>query len=469
MFTLADVYAAAGQPPPAAAGAVEMRGAHFDSRRMRAGWLFTAMPGARVDGADYIADAFGRGAAGVLAERADPSQPLWRQVIVPEALAAFQALARGIRRRGAATVVGVTGSNGKTTTKQAVAAALRAHAPTLATDRSENTDVGVPATLSRLDAADRFAVIEMGAQIRGEIASYCRVAEPDAAVITNISGAHLGLFGSLEAIVEAKSELLAALPPGAPAALPADDRRLPELRARVSGPVTTFGRSPQADVVVAGELSSRGTTVTIQAGGISAAVEAPNLAGPIDLAFGAAAAAALGLGLELTATLDGLREFEPAPHRMALRSTPDGATLLDDSYNANAASMLAALAALRRLPVRGRRLAVLGDMLELGEASTAAHREVGRAAAQLDALLAIGAAAGEIVEGARSAGMPAARTRLFAAELADAGQLAAARAELEQWLRGELAPGDALLLKASNGIGLGPLADALAADAGAGA
>ena len=248
MFKLSDVYAAAGQQLPPDAPDLDISAAHFDSRRIEPGMLFAALPGARVDGNDYIGDALSRGAAASLGSRVDVEQPNWRQVTTPDPLAAFQALARGIRQSCTATVVGVTGSNGKTSTKQALAAALGGHGFTLATDRSENTDVGVPSTLSRLLPAHRFAVIEMGAQIRGEIASYCRVAAPDAAVITSISGAHIGLFGAIEAIVEAKSELLTALPDGAPAVLPADSRWLPELRARAPGPVLTFGRNPTADV-----------------------------------------------------------------------------------------------------------------------------------------------------------------------------------------------------------------------------
>ena len=209
----------------------------------------------------------------------------------------------------------------------------------------------------------------MGAQIRGEIASYCHVAEPEAAVITSISGAHIGLFGSIETIVEAKSELLTALPGGAPAVLPADSRWLPELRARAPGPVLTFGRDPAADVVVAASVTCDGTTVSLETPQGPAQVHAPYIAGPIDLVFGAAAAAMLALELDLQPSLDALRSFQPAPHRMALRRTPAGTTLLDDTYNANAASMLAALETLAQLPVAGRRIAVLGDMLELGDES----------------------------------------------------------------------------------------------------
>ena len=236
MFKLSDVYAAAGQPFPPGTPDPDIPAAHFDSRRIQPGMLFVALPGARVDGNDYLGDALNRGAAATLGSRVDAEHPAWRQVTAPDALAAFQQLARGLRDRSRATFVGVTGSNGKTSTKQALAAALGGHGLTLATDRSENTDVGVPTTLSRLLPDHRYAVIEMGAQVRGEIESYCRVAAPDAAVITSISGAHIGLFGSIENIVEAKSELLTALPANAPAILPADSRWLPQLRARAPVP-----------------------------------------------------------------------------------------------------------------------------------------------------------------------------------------------------------------------------------------
>ena len=180
MFKLSDLYAAASQQLPASVPDLEIPAAHFDSRRIKPGMLFVALPGARVDGNDYIGDALRRGAAATLGSRVDEQHPIWRQIATPDALDAFQELARGLRNRSTATFVGVTGSNGKTSTKQALAAALGGHGLTLATDRSENTDVGVPTTLSRLLPDHRYAVIEMGAQIRGEIESYCRVASPDA-------------------------------------------------------------------------------------------------------------------------------------------------------------------------------------------------------------------------------------------------------------------------------------------------
>ena len=190
-------------------------------------------------------------------------------------------------------------------------------------------------------------------------------------------------------------------------------------------------------------------------------VHAPCIAGPIDLVFGATAATVLALDLDLKPSLEALQSFQPAPHRMALRRTPAGATLLDDTYNANAASMLAALDTLARLPVVGRRIAVLGDMLELGDESPHDHIRVGRAAASADLLIAIGEDAFGIAEGAQAAGLPGERIVLLSATLANSDSLSAARESLEDHLRNILEPTDAVLLKASNGIGLGPIANAL--------
>ena len=461
MFKLSDVYAAAGQPFPPETPDPDIPAAHFDSRRIQPGMLFVALPGARVDGNDYLGDALSRGAAATLGSRVDAEHPPWRQVTAPDALAAFQQLAHGLRDRSRATFVGVTGSNGKTSTKQALAAALGGHGLTLATDRSENTDVGVPTTLSRLRPDHRFAVIEMGAQIRGEIESYCRVAAPDAAVITSISGAHIGLFGSIENIVQAKSELLTGLSANAPAVLPADSRWLPQLRARAPSPILTFGRNLTADIVVNGQVTLDGTTISLDTPQGPGQVYAPGIAGPIDLVFGAAIATVVALGLDLQASLDALQSFQPAPHRMTLRRTPAGATLLDDTYNANAASMLAALDTLAQLPVEGRRIAVLGDMLELGDESPRDHHRVGQAAATADILIAIGQDAAKIVKGAQEAGLPGDRIVLLSATLDDADSLTTARESLERYLRDTLQPEDAVLLKASNGLGLGPIADAL--------
>ncbi|MCY3919441.1 MAG: UDP-N-acetylmuramoyl-tripeptide--D-alanyl-D-alanine ligase, partial [Chloroflexi bacterium] len=358
MFTLADVATAAEQPVPRGADDLAMAAAHFDSRRIQPGMLFVALPGARVDGHDFIGDAFARGAAAVLCARPDPDQPSDRQVVTAEPQAAFERLARALRDRSSATFVGVTGSNGKTTTKESLAAALGAAGPTLATERSENAEVGVPATLSRLTPTHRYAVVEIGAQVVGEIARYCSYAKPDVGVITSIAGAHLGLFGSMEAIATAKGELFEALPEHGPAIVNADDPWSDELRRRAPGPVVSFGRSDAADVRVDGELLANppGTRVHIQAGSFSDSVDVPGTAGAIDLAFGAAFAATQALGVDPATACDGLRAFQPAPHRMRLEALPGGGLLLDDTYNANAASMAVALDSLRDVSVPGRRI-----------------------------------------------------------------------------------------------------------------
>jgi len=467
VFTLADVYRAAGAPASPGAEAVTLVGAHYDSRRMGAGRLFVAMPGARVDGNDFIADAFRRGATAALCSRQDPAHALDRQVVTGDALAAFQRLAGAIRARSKATVVGVTGSNGKTTAKQAIAAALGADGPVLATERSENTDVGVPATLAGLRAEHRYAVLEMGAQTVGEIAAYCAFARPHAGVVTNISGAHLGLFKSMEAVLEAKSELLRALPDGGPLILNMDDAHYPGLRALARGPVTTFGRGEAAQIRVEAHLlpGAAGTAVGLHAGGASWRCEAPGLAGPVDLAFGAAFATARALGIPDAHAVAGLRAFQPAPHRMSLRRLGSGAVLLDDSYNANAASALEALATLRRIPAAGRKIAVLGDMFELGPFGPAAHHAVGRAAAGLASLVCVGALSVHYQAGALAAGMAPEQIEAFEADPASDAALTAARARVLERLRAGLRPDDVVLLKASNGMGFGLLAEALAADA----
>ena len=462
MFTLADVFAAADQPSTAEAQSVTLRGAHYDSRKIGTGMLFVAMPGAQVDGNDFIRDAFARGASAVLAERLDPTSNPSRQIIVPHSIQTFQNLAHQIRSRSSAKVIGVTGSNGKTSTKQALAAALSVHGLTLATDRSENTDVGVPTTLSRLCPDHRFAVIEMGAQVRGEIASYCQIAHPNIAVITNLSSAHIGEFGSMENIVKAKSELIDALPDGGPTVLPHSDPSTAYLQKLSSGRVVTFGRESEADVSVALALTSTGSTVVITAGSYESTIEARGIAGPIDLAFGAAIAVTVALELPVEQSVCGLRAFQPAAHRMALRSSKTGAVIIDDTYNANTASMTEALRILQKLPVKGRKFAVLGDMLELGSSTKSAHLQIGHIAAQADTLVTIGQLAELLAQGAIQAGMPSQHVHVLTTKTLETRELADTRNQLEHLLDVHLKPGDAILLKASKGIGLSKVADALA-------
>lgn len=461
MFSLADVAAAAEQPVPRGAEDLVMTAAHFDSRRIQPGMLFVALPGARVDGHDFIGNAFAQGATAVLCARPDSDQPIERQVVATEPQAAFERLAGSLRSRSTATFVAITGSNGKTTTKEAVAAALGAAGPTLSTDRSENAEVGVPATLSRLAPAHRYAVVEIGAQVVGEIARYCSYSKPDAGVITSIAGAHLGLFGSMEAIATAKGELFEALPENGPSIVNADDPWTDGLRRRAPGPVVSFGRSDTADVRVSATLLTElpGTRVHIEAGSFTDSVDVPGTAGAVDLAFGAAFAATQAMGVDPATACRGLRKFRPAPHRMRLQALPGGGLLLDDTYNANASSMKVALDTLHAVSVPGRRIAVLGDMFELGSFAPAAHRQVGRDAARTDQLLCVGGLAAHIASGARAAGAPS--IDLIPADTEDPASIAGAVDAAAAWLRQELAAGDAVLLKASNGMGFARLAEAV--------
>ena len=462
MFTLADVLAAGEQPTTREAHSVSLRGAHYDSRKVGPGMLFVAMPGAQVDGNDFIDDAFTRGASAVLAERPDPTSNISRQVIVPSSIQVFQRLARHIRAQSSAEIIGVTGSNGKTSTKQALFAALSAHGSTLATDRSENTDVGVPTTLSRLHPDHQFAVIEMGAQIQGEISSYCQIADPNIAVITNLSAAHIGEFGSMENIVKAKSELIEGILNSGPTILPHSGPSIDHLRTLAPGRVVSFGREAEADVSVGLSRTSTGSTVTIEAGSHNSTIEAKGIAGPVDLAFGAAIAVTLALELPIEESVSGLRAFQPAPHRMALRSSASGIIVLDDSYNANTASMTEALRMLKELPVKGRKYAVLGDMLELGPTTHTEHRKIGHRAAAVDALFAIGQMADLFAQGAIQAGMSSHKIHVLATETLSSEDLGEARKQLKQLLDALVKPGDAILLKASNGIGLSEVSDAIA-------
>ena len=464
MFTLGDVYRAVGRPPPAGADAMRIEAAHYDSRRIGPNMLFVALPGERVDGNDFIADAFARGAMAALCGRLETDAPTERQVVTPNALAAYQRLGAELRSRSRATFVAVTGSNGKTTTKQALAAALHAMAPTLATDRSENTDIGIPTTLSRLRPDQRFAVIEMGAQVRGEIEAYCAYARPDVGVITNIAGAHLGLFSSLDAVATAKAELLAGLPEGGPVMLNADDDRTPWLRERARGPVTTFGRHAASDVRVLGSVLADGSGTRVRAtiGDRAIELHAAGAAGAIDLAFGAALATCVALGLDLNAAAEGLAGFRAPPHRLQLVRLPNGALMLDDSYNANHASMLVALDVLRDVPAPGRRVAVLGDMFELGEFAIQEHRATGRHAAFVDLLVCVGSLARHIHEGALAAGLNARASWLIEIDTDMPDAISTACGEAASRLRDELGTGDAVLLKASNGMGFATIVEALA-------
>jgi UDP-N-acetylmuramoyl-tripeptide--D-alanyl-D-alanine ligase len=369
-------------------------------------------------------------------------------VVVEDAQAALQALAAHVvaRLRDRLSVVGLTGSQGKTGTKDQVAAVLSSAAPTVATTGSLNNELGVPLTMLRAEAATRFLVLEMGARHVGDIALLTGLVAPDIAVVLNVGQAHLGTFGSRAAIARAKGELVRGLAPGGTAVLNADDPRVVAMRSLTDGPVLTFGRAEHADVRVAGLTLDRlgRPSFTLLTADTSVPVTLPHVGAHQALNASAAAAVGLAAGVPLDATAAALATASLSSWRMELRELPCGAMLVDDSYNANPDSTRAALDALAAIEGR-RRIAVLGPMLELGDASEAEHRAVGEyAASRADVVATVGEAARPIAEGAGER----------AVTLADNNAAV-------DWLGGRIATGDVVLVKASRGAHLDEVAAAL--------
>jgi UDP-N-acetylmuramoyl-tripeptide--D-alanyl-D-alanine ligase len=345
------------------------------------------------------------------------------------------------------TIAGLTGSQGKTSTKDLLAAVLSSTAPTVATIGSLNNELGVPLTMLRADAATRFLVVEMGARRIGDITAMARLAAPDIAVVLNVGQAHLGTFGSRQAIARAKGELVQGLAPGGTAILNADDPRVVAMRIHTDGLVLTFGHAEHADVRVLGLTLDRlgRPTFTLRTADASAAIALPLVGAHQALNASAAAAAGLAAGVDLDKTAAALATASLSKWRLELRALAGGATLLNDSFNANPDSARAALDALAAIE-GGRRIAVLGEMLELGDDSEAEHRAIGQyAASRADVVVAVGAAARPIADGA--------------------GERAVALADNDaavDWLRGHLAAGEVVLVKASREARLDQIAAALA-------
>jgi UDP-N-acetylmuramoyl-tripeptide--D-alanyl-D-alanine ligase len=337
-------------------------GVSIDTRTLQPGDLFVALVGENSDGHAHVGDALARGAAGVMVHAAADGdmRPL---LVVPDTLAALWALGRAGRARFAGRVVAVTGSVGKTTAKEMLRTILSAAGPTHAAEASYNNHWGVPLTLARLPRDAAFCVAEIGTNHPGEIGPLAMLARPHVAVITSVEAAHIGHFGSLDAIAYEKSAILDGLEPDGIAVLPGDSAVLPQLAERAHA-VQHFG---SAQIVVAA-ADADGTDVSAQVAGHSVdfRINAPGRHMVVNAL--AALTAAAALGVDGAAALAG---FRPIAGRGLRRTLPSGVTLLDESYNANGASMRAALSVLSELPPR--RVAVLGDMLELGDHGPAEH------------------------------------------------------------------------------------------------
>ena len=354
---------------------VEFSGLSTDTRTLAEGELFIALRGDNFDGHEFIEPARDRGAAAAVCERiVVPGLP---SLVVADTRRALGLVSRHWRRSLQPPLVAVTGSNGKTTVKEMLASILRIGGRTLATRGNLNNDIGVPLTLARLSAADRYAVIEMGANHAGEIAWLTEIAEPDVAVVTNAGPAHLEGFGSVEGVARAKGEVFLGLGPDAVAVINGDDAYAPLWRDFAGiRRVLEFGMRPGAAVCCRDAGTDGGMTLSTPLGDCRVRLPVPGRHNRMNALAAAAAAVALHVGLD--DIVAGLERFRPVQGRLHVARTEVGAMLVDDTYNANPASLAAGLAVLQDYP--GEHWLVLGDMAELGPDASALHADAGRAA-----------------------------------------------------------------------------------------
>jgi len=424
----------------------------IDTRSIAPGDLFVAIRGDRFDGHDFVAAALAAGAAGAVvtatpawpeAGKAGPAPLL---IEVADTTKALQDGAREVRRRSGATVVAITGSAGKTTTKELTAEFLAAKYTVFRNRGNLNNHIGLPLSLLELRSRPDVAVVELGMNHAGEIRTLVGVAEPDVRVWTNVGDAHAGFFASVDAIADAKAEILEQARPGDLLVANADDARIRARASRFGGRLRTFGVSDGADYRASGVrhrgLDGMAATLTTPHG--SAAVETPLLGTGNLLNFLAAAAVAVELGVPLETVAARAATLKPAARRGELLRLPGGITLIDDSYNSSPAALTKALETVAAASGSARKIAVLGEMLELGAHADRLHAECGQAAARagLDLLIAVGGdPAARLADAARAAGMSASSVIHVAAS--------AAAADLAQQ---KVRPGDLVLVKGSRGI-----------------
>ena len=427
-----------------------------DSRELTPGACFVALIDAR-DGHDFVGDAFARGATVALVTRDVTDAPPAGSAIVKadDALRALARLGAAVRERLAgALVVGITGSSGKTGTKDLTAGALGRKFHVHASPGSFNNEIGLPFTLLGAPVATEALVLEMGARRAGNVADLCAIARPDVGVITNIGLSHAGLLGGPDGVARVKGELLEALDADGLAVLDAGDPATSGLASRTRARVLTVGVAGQFTADAAPDVIASRVELDAELRP-SFVVQSPWGSGTVGLGVrGAhqvvnaslAAAVALARGVPFDDVAAGLAAVVPAPGRMDVRRAPSGALVIDDAYNANPASMAAALRALERVGAPGRMIAVVGDMLELGDASAAEHARIGELAAEIgvDALIAVGDVAPAAADAARAAA-PAVPLVL---EVPDAATALDALRSLD--VRAD----DVVLVKGSHAVGL---------------
>jgi UDP-N-acetylmuramoyl-tripeptide--D-alanyl-D-alanine ligase len=446
------------------AGIIADAGVGTDTRNVKAGEAFVALKGPRFDAHDFLAEAVIRGAVGLVVEEgraaeairiaSTASSPLF-VVAVPDTTEALLAMAHAWIEVMVPVVLAITGSVGKTTTKDLTAVVVSTRHETLATAGNLNNRIGLSLMCLRLLPRHEVFVAEMGMNAAGEIAELCRIAPPRIGVVTSVAPVHLEGLGTLENVAAAKAELVRALPSNGLAVLNADDPFVARMAEWTAAKPIRFGRSPAADVRIAGIRTGTDgrIAVTLEHGGAirEARLE---LVGTHHASNAAAAVAAgLALGVGFDEAVEALAAARPGRHRSSLLSL-GAIRLLDDCYNASPVSMTAALTTLASLRTGGRRVAVLGDLLELGDYAETAHRELGREVATrgVDLLVAVGRHRALVVQAAVAAGMPA-------AAIFDAPDAISASAVAVQVVR----PGDTVLVKGSRGVSLDQVVDALAA------
>jgi UDP-N-acetylmuramoyl-tripeptide--D-alanyl-D-alanine ligase len=444
----------------------EFTGVSIDTRTLTPGELFIAIRGGRFDGADFSRAAIEAGAAGVVAPRGRAPEEGARRpgvavIEVEDTTVALQALAQAVRRASEAKVVAITGSAGKTTTKEVTAEFLAARHRVIRNRGNFNNHIGLPLSLIDLKERPESAVVELGMNHAGEISTLVRIAEPEVRVWTNVGEAHVGFFRSVDAIADAKAEIFEGAGPAAVLVANADDDRITQRIPMFAGKVVTFGIERDADIR-AMAVHSRGVN------GVEAIVATPS--GAFDLSTPlvgrgnlanvlAATAVAIEFGVSTPEIAERAYRLSPAARRGEVRRLKNDVTVIDDSYNASPSAMKRALEVLKEDPTdRSRRVAVLGEMLELGEKAVALHQDVGRAArdADIDLLIAVGGeAAHALADAAVAAGMP--RSTVMCAGTSD---------EAAELMSSLVRPGDLILVKGSRGVRMELVVDRLKAELG---
>lgn len=439
-----------GQGHGVIGGSTDLRicGVSVDSREIQHGDLFVALKGENFDGHDFLGDVAQKGASAAMVSSVEMKSRTTTlpTVLVDDTLTGLQNLARGYRKSLGVRTVAVAGSNGKTGTKEMVAAVLSERFSVLKNKGNLNNHIGVPISLLRLDPAHALGVLEVGTNHPGELTPLLQMIEPLAGIITTIGEEHLEYFHNLEGVALEEGTVAEMLPAEGLLVLNADDEWSSSIARRAKCRIAWFGCSEKA--------AFRASSIRVEASGTTFQITTPKGDGEVTLKLigrhqvsNALAAAAVGdfFGLSLPQITQGLASVSPTKMRMQQSTTRGGVMIINDAYNANPSSMRAALESMRELVVEGRRFAVLGEMRELGAAAAEAHREIGAHAAhsEIDVLVVVGEGARPIVEGAQAVSSPAFAIKFFETP-----------AEAGAFLRAQAREGDVVLVKASRGAAL---------------